>query len=45
MCCIDCTCYVQIEVDKPLGLQLGAAKGPNGGLVVKVGRAFACVTM
>lgn len=25
----------QVDVDKPLGLQLGAAKGPNGGLVVK----------
>ena len=27
---------VQVDIEKPLGLQLGAAKGPNGGLVVKV---------
>ena len=33
----DLACILQVEVDKPLGLQLGAAKGPNGGLVVKVG--------
>ncbi|DBA75511.1 hypothetical protein WJX77_004997 [Trebouxia sp. C0004] len=25
----------QVDIEKPLGLQLGAAKGPNGGLVVK----------
>lgn len=24
-----------VDIEKPLGLQLGAAKGPNGGLVVK----------
>lgn len=27
---------LQVDIEKPLGLQLGAAKGPNGGLVVKV---------
>ena len=27
---------MQVDIEKPLGLQLGAAKGPNGGLVVKV---------
>ncbi|KAL3134126.1 hypothetical protein ABBQ32_008546 [Trebouxia sp. C0010 RCD-2024] len=32
---VSAAAQTQIEVDKPLGLQLGAAKGPNGGLVVK----------
>lgn len=32
---VSAAAQTQIEVDKPLGLQLGASKGPNGGLVVK----------
>lgn len=33
---------MQVDIEKPLGLQLGAAKGPNGGLVVKVSNGCSC---